>query len=146
MDPKNAKYIIPAGAAVPTELSELPVVTGTTIAKLAAFETAPKGVLPLTEVEMNGLARCAELMPFQGAIVLIGLPGSFASAVFDSAVATAGLPTAFWEEVKAQIKSENLTIQRRREATPWQAETRRDDPSTAAPTGASDEELDSGQA
>lgn len=116
------KYIIYSGSPIPSEMEGTPMLSGTLASRLAAFEAAvaPGCILPLTDIEMNGLARSPELFPLHEALVIIGLPGVPATPIFDAAVATAGLRTVFWDELKSSIRGAALEQQRTRETRPWQ--------------------------
>lgn len=115
----NTKFIIAAGSALPDELKQYPLVSGSLVERLAAFVNAPAAILPLTDVEINGISKAIEVLPISDALVITGLPGSFSSAIFDAAVASAGFDIRTWDEVAAQMRATATESQRTRDRSPW---------------------------
>lgn len=123
----NTKFIIPMGAAVPGELEQTPLLSGSLAARLVAFYDTPNCILPLGDVEMNSLAKVSEVFPLHPAVAIQGLPGAFSSAIFDSAVASAGLEVQQWDGIKAMLGDAKRTAQRAQDKTPWSVRAERDD-------------------
>lgn len=115
------KFIIYAGSPIPSEMEGTEVLAGTLAARLHSFEQAKTCILPLSDIEMNGLARSPELFPLHEAEVIFGLPGTSVTPIFDAAVGTAGLRHVVWDEMKARLRSDALSEQRTRETSPWNA-------------------------
>lgn len=113
------KFIIPMGAAVPAELETIPLATGSLLERLSFYTTAPSAILPLGDVEMNALSKIGEIIPLTPGVAIQGLPGAFASAIFDSAVAVAGLEIQQWDMIKASMADAKRETQRTRDKSPW---------------------------
>lgn len=115
----TTKYVIPMGAAVPSELEQVPLLSGSLAERMQAYYDAPSCILPLGDVEMNALAKVSEVFPLHPGVAIQGLPGAFSSAIFDAAVASAGLEVQQWDTIKAALGEAKREAQRSQDKSPW---------------------------
>jgi len=116
---KNQIYIIPVGAAVPTELSSLHIAEGSFLARVLRA-TEDGGILPLAPLELGAISKSPEVFDLAGAIVIDGLPGAFYDPLFISSASRLGISVELWESIKAMITKDSITAQRTADKRPWQ--------------------------
>lgn len=121
-DPTGAVLVIPLGAPVPPELSEIDVPSGTLYARLAPIsvkDDAPRFVA-VTGSELSALSSAwTALKEVPTVYWLAGLPATRYDSAFELGIAALGIRRLDWLDVRDAIHEFTTTRQRLQDAQPW---------------------------
>jgi hypothetical protein len=122
-DVRNSVFVIPVDAPVPSELADVEMPKGTLYDRLRALnvETTDEfAFVPLSGAELLSLER--SWRSFQVAkrvFALFDLPGARYDVMFTQSVRLIGLRRIEWPAVAEGLASRTRTVQRTKDATPW---------------------------
>jgi hypothetical protein len=142
-DVRNVAFVIPLDCPVPSELSDVPVPTGSLYDRLAALNqevVEEFAFVPLSGSELLALERAwRSLQLARRVFVLADLPGARYDVLFTQAARQIGLPTVEWPAVAEAMASRVRIVQRTNDATPWQMPKKR----TQLPVSSTESEVSS---
>lgn len=128
-DVRNAVFVIPLDAPVPSELAEVPVPTGSLYARLSALDVEKRddfAFVPVSGTELLALDRAWR--SFQRAprvYALFDIPGARYDILFTQAVRQIGVARIEWPAVAEAMASRVRTIQRATDSAPWDVQSNR---------------------
>jgi len=116
-------YVVPLGAPIPSELSELPVTEGTLydrLRPLASKLDTQAQIMFLKGEELVNLDKVwRSLQVAKDVQVLRGLPGAVYDVLFTQAARLLGLKEVEWTQIADALTTATREAQRSRDRDPW---------------------------
>lgn len=136
-DVRNAVFVIPIDAPVPSELAEVDVPMGSLYTRLSALDTEKRddfAFVPLSGTELLSLDRAwRALQRAPRVFALFDLPGAKYDILFTQAVRQIGVARIEWPSVAEAMASRVRTVQRAKDSEPWSVRSNKvDQPDAAA--------------
>lgn len=122
-DIRNAVFVLPLDAPVPSEISEIEMPKGSLYKRLAALDSEDLqefAFVPLSGSELLALDRIWK--PLQRArrvFALFDLPGARYDVLFTQAVRQIGIHRVEWPAVSQALALRIRTVQRTADVSPW---------------------------
>lgn len=123
---RGSVFVIPLDAPLPSELTGVPVPSGTLYERVAALNAEDVGedfaLVPIAGTELVVLDRAwRHFQRARKVYVLTGLPGARYDTLFTMAARQIGLPSIEWETVAVSLAERVRVKQRTSDKTPWVA-------------------------